>query len=40
VHRDVKRGATFVYIISDDNFSALQQTLLFQFQLKAAPTGG
>jgi hypothetical protein len=40
VHRDVKRGATFVYILSDDNFSALQRTLLFQFQLKAAPTGG
>ncbi len=40
VHRDVKRGATFVYIISDDNFSALQQTLLFQFKLRTAPAGG
>lgn len=40
VHHDAGSGATFVYIISDDNFSALQRTLLFQFKLRAAPAGG
>ncbi|HEX9880418.1 MAG TPA: hypothetical protein VGB25_09515, partial [Candidatus Binatia bacterium] len=32
VHRDPEKG-TFIYLVSDDNYSPLQRTLLLQFRL-------
>lgn len=37
VHRD-DRGRILIYMISDDNFSWLQRTLLLQFELLKAPS--
>jgi hypothetical protein len=31
------RGRVLIYLVSDDNFNALQRTLLLQFSLPAAP---
>jgi hypothetical protein len=31
--RDAAGGKTLVYLISDDNFSAVQRTLLMMFEL-------
>jgi hypothetical protein len=33
-------GSTLIYLLSDDNQSFLQRTLLFQFRLDPAPPGG
>lgn len=38
--REGNKGEILVYVISDDNYSALQRTLLLMFRLKLAPADG